>query len=86
MTKPKCQQCKVLIDKKEKHYYKLYKITKTGNKIWMVYFCDDLCVMDYLLNASFHDDNAWRIEDKKGIVQTIKEFADWQTHGYPNKE
>src|SRR4030042_116179 len=74
VRKPKCHLCKVKIDKNEGVFHKLYKLTRTGKKIWAVFFCDDICMMDYLLNAYFVDDNAWRIEDSKGNAQTLIQF------------
>lgn len=76
MMKPKCHLCEVEIDKKEDHYYKLYKLTGNGNKIYPTYFCDDICMMDHLINASFADDKSWRIESDTGTVQTLGQFIE----------
>ena len=77
-----CLKCSAKIDKKkEKDWYRFYKLTKSNNKRTAGYFCDLICVMDYISNPfqqmMLSNSETYRIEDAEGNVQTIEEFYEW---------
>ena len=55
--KLKCHKCNVEIDKEQEGWYLLYKVSKTGKKYRKTYFCDFICVMDWLNSVDLQSRN-----------------------------